>query len=121
MAFRAFKQAHVRTALGPLLVAVLNVGAAFGIVSHVQRACVGVLGIQIVLLYQIKHQLRCTTKSLIEFLARFRAQNFVKLIGLDPRACVDQANIAPRATVSQMRALQNAHALPQFAQADGGG
>ena len=121
MALRAFKQTHVGAALGPLLVAVLNVGAAFGIVSHVQRACVGVLGIQIVLLYQIKHQLRCTTKSLIEFLACFRAQNFVKLIGLDPRACVDQADIAPRATVSQMRAFQNAHALPQFTQAYGGG
>ena len=103
-----------------MLVAVLNVGAALGIVGHVQRACVGVLGIQIVLLYQIKHQLRCITKSLIEFFACFSAQNFVKLIGLDPRARVDQADIAPRATVSQMRAFQNTHALPQFTQAYGG-
>ncbi|MNT13698.1 hypothetical protein D3C72_1486780 [compost metagenome] len=115
----AGQQLHIGTTAAPLFVAGLEVGDTGGVVRHVQRAFVLGLAVDAKAFDHGEHFGRGFAEHLVQAAALLQAEGGLDIVGADPGAGVDQADVAPGATVTDLPGLQQDHRLALFEQVDG--
>ena len=119
LALGAGQQLYVSATAAPLFMACFKVGDASGVVRHVQRAFVLGLAVDAEAFDHGEHFSRGFAKHLVQAAALLLAEGGLDVVGADPGAGVDQADVAPGATVADLPGLQHDHRLALFEQVDG--
>ncbi len=97
----------------------LEVGDTGGVVRHVQRAFVLGLAVDAKAFDHGEHFGRGFAEHLVQAAALLQAEGGLDIVGADPGAGVDQADVAPGATVTDLPGLQQDYRLALFEQMDG--